>query len=261
VPRFSVNVSFTLTERPFLERFRQAAELGFRAVDIQFPYDEAPPEAVAAAVRDAGVEVVLLNLPAGDRAAGESGLAALPGREAEFRDGCAAALAYCRALGCRRVNVLAGIPAAGADPEACRVTLASNLAFAAEQCAAAGVTAMVEPINGRDVPGFFVQTAEAALEAIDRAGHPNLRLQLDLYHCQVMGDDPIATLERHLPRIAHVQFADAPGRHEPGTGEIDFPLVFAAIDATGYDGWVGAEYRPSGRIEDSLAWFRPWQAG
>jgi hydroxypyruvate isomerase len=157
------------------------------------------------------------------------------------------------------VNVLAGAPPAGTGAAECRETLARNLAFAAERCAAEGVTVMTEPINGRDAPGFFLQTTEAALDAMDRAGHPNLKLQLDLYHRQVMQGDLIGALERHLPRIAHIQFADTPGRHEPGTGEIRFERVFAALDAMGYDGWVGAEYRPSGRLEDSLAWFRPWR--
>ncbi len=257
MPRFSINVSFMLHEHVFLDRFAAAADLGFAGVDIQFPYDH-PPETVAQRARAAGVEVVLINLPAGDLAAGELGIAALPGREAEFRAGIDRALAYCRALGAARVNVLAGRVPEGTEPAACRAVLIDNLRLAAEAFAREDVTVMVEPANGRDNPGFLLQTTEDALEAIDRAGAENLKLQFDLYHRQVMQGDLIPALERHLPRIAHVQFADTPGRHEPGTGEINFAAVFAALDALGYGGWVGAEYRPTGTTAGSLDWFAPW---
>jgi hydroxypyruvate isomerase len=259
MPRFSINVSFMLQEHAFLDRFAAAADLGFAAVDIQFPYDH-PPEAVARRARAAGVEVVLINLPAGDLAAGEIGIAALPGREAAFRAGIEQALAYCRALGSRRVNVLAGRLPDGVSPATCRAVLTGNLRLAAEAFAREDVTVMVEPVNGVDAPGFLVQTAEDALDVIDRAGGANLALQFDLYHHQVMQGDPIPALERHLTRIAHVQFADAPGRHEPGTGEIDFARAFAAVDDLGYSGWVGAEYRPTGTTAESLGWFAPWRA-
>ena len=257
MPRFSINVSFMLHEHAFLDRFAAAADLGFAGVDIQFPYDH-PPEAIAQRARAAGLEVVLINLPAGDVAAGELGIAALPGREAEFRAGIDRALDYCRALGAARVNVLAGRVPEDADPAACRAVLIDNLRLAAEAFAREDITVMVEPANGRDNPGFLIQTTEDALEAIDRAGAGNLRLQFDLYHRQVMQGDLIPALERHLPRIAHVQFADTPGRHEPGTGEINFAAVFAALDTLGYSGWVGAEYRPTGTTAESLAWFAPW---
>lgn len=260
MPRFSINVSFMLHEHAFLDRFAAAADLGFAAVDIQFPYDH-PPEAVARRARAAGVDVVLINLPAGDRAAGEIGIAALPGREAEFRAGIETARAYCRALGNRRVNVLAGRVPDGVAPDACRAVLAENLRRAAEAFARDDVTVMVEPINGIDAPGFLIQTAEDALAAIDRAGAAGLALQLDLYHHRMMGGDPVPALERHLARISHVQFADAPGRHEPGTGDIDFARAFAALDGLAYAGWVGAEYRPSGTTADSLGWFAPWRPG
>jgi hydroxypyruvate isomerase len=259
MPRFSINVSFMLHEHAFLDRFAAAADLGFAAVDIQFPYDH-PPEAVARRARAAGLEVVLINLPAGDRAAGELGIAALPGREAEFRAGIERARAYCRALGAGRVNVLAGRLPAGGDPAACRAVLTDNLRLAAEAFAREDITVMVEPANGRDNPGCLLQTTEAALEAIELAGAGNLRLQFDLYHRQVMQGDLIPALERHLPRIAHVQFADTPGRHEPGSGEINFPKVFAALDTLGYQGWVGAEYRPTGTTAESLGWLAPWRS-
>jgi hydroxypyruvate isomerase len=255
MPRFSINVSMMLEDRPFLERFAAAAELGFAAVDIQFPYHHSAA-AVAARTRAAGLEVVLINLPAGDLMAGELGIAGLPGREGEFRAGLDRALAYCRALDCRKVNVLAGRVPAGASRETCREVLAGNLARAAEFFGRQGIAVMVEAINGRDAPGFLVQTTEAALEAIARAGGENLWLQFDLYHRQVMQGDLIPALERHMDQIAHIQFADTPGRHEPGSGEINFDRVFAAIDRLGYQGWTGAEYHAHGDIRDSLAWFQ-----
>lgn len=258
MPRFSINVSFMLTEHAFLDRFAAAADLGFTGVDVQFPYDHAPDE-VAARARSAGVAAVLLNLPAGDRAAGELGIAALPGREAEFRTGVGQALPYCRALGCRRVNVLAGLRPPGETVERCRAVMVENLAYAAEIFGREGVTVMVEPANGRDNPGFLIQTTEDALGVMDAAGQANLMLQFDLYHRQITQGDLIPALERFLPRIAHIQFADTPGRHEPGSGEINFARVFAAIDDLHYDGWVGAEYLPRGATGDSLAWFGPWR--
>lgn len=258
MPRFSINVSMMLGEYAFLDRFAAAADLGFAAVDIQFPYDH-PAEDVARRIEAAGVEVVLHNLPAGDRAAGDLGIAAVPGRQEEFRQGVDTALTYSRALGNRRVNVLAGRPPEGESPDRCRDVLAENLAYAAERFAREDVTVMAEPVNGRDAPGFLLQTTESALSAFEAAARPNLMLQFDLYHRQVMQGDLIPALERFLPRIAHIQFADTPGRHEPGTGEINFERVFTAIDELGYTGWVGAEYLPSGATADSLDWFAPWR--
>lgn len=254
MPRFSINVSFMLHEYAFLDRFQAAAGLGFAAVDIQLPYEH-KPEAIAARARAAGVQVVLHNLSMGDRAAGEIGIAGLPGREEEFRAGVAQALDYTRALGNRRVNVLAGVVPPGEAAERCRAVMVENLTFAAEAFAREGVTVMVEPANGVDIPGFLLQTTEDALAVIETAGQENLALQFDLYHRQVVQGELIPALETYLPRIAHIQFADAPGRHEPGTGKIDFDGVFAAIDALGYDGWVGAEYIPTATTAESLDWF------
>ena len=254
MPRFSINVSFMLHEYAFLDRFQAAADLGFAAIDIQLPYEH-EPEAIAARARAAGVQVVLHNLSMGDRAAGEIGIAGLPGRREEFRAGVAQALDYTRALGNRRVNVLAGVVPPGEAAERCRAVMVENLTFAAEAFAREGVTVMVEPANGVDIPGFLLQTTEDTLAVIETAGQENLALQFDLYHRQVMQGELIPALETYLPRIAHIQFADAPGRHEPGTGEIDFDGVFAAIDALGYDGWVGAEYIPTATTAESLDWF------
>jgi hydroxypyruvate isomerase len=258
MPRFSINVSIMLHEYAFLDRFAAAADLGFAGVDIQFPYDHGPEE-VAARARAAGVEPVLLNLPAGDRAAGELGIAGLPGRETEFRAGVGQALRYCLALDCRRVNALAGLQPSGESVERCRAVMVENLAYAAEFFRREGITVMVEPANGRDNPGFLIQATEDALSVMDAAGQANLMLQFDLYHRQITQGDLIPALERFLPRIAHIQFADTPGRHEPGSGEINFPRVFEAIDALGYGDWVGAEYLPRGPTGESLAWFAPWR--
>ncbi len=259
MPRFSINVSFMLHEHSFLDRFSAAADLGFSAVDIQFPYDH-PPESIAKRARAAGVEVVLVNLPAGDRATGEMGIAALPERRTAFRDGITQAIAYCRALGNRRVNVLAGCVPEGVSKAACATVLVENLRRCADIFAREDITVMLEPINGHDAPGFLVQTAEDACALLDRAGHENLALQFDLYHCKVMRGDPLPALKHHLSRIAHVQFADAPGRHEPGTGEIDLARAFATLDDLGYAGWVGAEYLPTGTTAESLGWYDPWRA-
>ncbi len=270
MPRFSINVTMMLNEYAFLDRFAAAADLGFTAVDIQFPYEH-PAKAVAERARAAGVEVVLINTPAsnlggGDPEAEEVGLAGLPGREEDFRAALERTLEYSLALGNKRVHVMAGRRPEVADPALCRTTLTRNLALAAEVLGADGITAMLEPINGRDVPGFLVQTTEAAAEVIEAAGGKpgagpgsgpgNPALLFDLYHRQVMQGDLIPALERHLPAIAHIQFADTPGRHEPGSGEINYARVFQAIDDLGYDGWVGAEYLPQGTTAESLGWFR-----
>lgn len=254
MPRFSINVSMMLNEVPFLDRFAAAAELGFKAVDIQLPYDF-PAAEVAARVRAAGVEVVLINVP---MAEGDSrvGYASDPAQKAKFRDAVAKAREYTVAIGNTRINVLATRPPEGIARERAVATFTENLAFAATAFAEDRVQAMVEFINGRDVPGFLVQTPEQALEAIDAAGHPNLALQFDLYHRQVMQGNVIEGVRAHLPRIAHIQFADNPGRHEPGTGELNYGPIFAAIDAMGYTGWVGAEYRPTKATGETLAWMR-----
>ncbi len=259
MPRFSANISTLFTEHALVDRFAAAREAGFRAVEVQFPYDFELDKLVRA--RDeAGVAVVLINLPGGDWDAGDRGLAALPDRVENFRASVPLARLYAEALGCRRVNALAGIPDSGQEPEACHAALADNLQFAAAEMDLAGIRVVVEAINRTDVPGFFLGTSAEALAAIGRAGHPNLALQYDAYHMTVIGEDIVATVERLVDRIGHVQIADAPGRHEPGSGTIDFPAFFAALDRSGYQGWVGAEYLPSGHSADSLAWFESLRA-
>jgi hydroxypyruvate isomerase len=253
MPHFSANLSMLFAELPTLERPAAARAAGFGVVEIQFPYEQPATDWVTAKAQ-AGVEVLLINSPPGDFAAGERGLAALPGREADFRACIAQARDYVAALKVKRVHVMSGITPAAAEPERCAATLAANLDHAAATLAEVGAIAQVEALNSRDVPGYHLTSTAAALAAIDAAGHPNLAIQYDLYHMQIMEGDLIRTMAANLSRIGHIQFADNPGRHEPGTGEINFPQVFAAIDAMGYAGYVGAEYTPSMRTEDTLGW-------
>lgn len=255
MPRFSINVSMMLAEYEFPDRFQAAADLGFRGVDIQFPYAW-PVDELVRRVQAAGVEVVLLNLPAGDLTAGGDGLACVPGREAAFTDAIGQARRYAAELGAKRVNVLAGCLPAGVDPALARATLVDNLRRAADAFAADGVTVMMEPCNAYDVPRYLVNRTDDALAILDEAARPNLALQFDFYHRQMTEGRLLDGFRAALPRIAHVQFADVPGRHEPGTGEIDHAAIFAAIDASGYAGWVGAEYRPSRRTADTLGWMQ-----
>lgn len=243
---------------PLIRRFEAARAAGFRAVEIQFPYD-APAAELDAARRDAGVDVALINVPVGDFTAGGPGLAAMPGREDDFRAALDQAMEYAAVLKPRCMNVLAGAPPADMPRERCTETLVRNLQHAASTMAGAGIVATVEAINTRDRPGFFLASTADALAVIDWAAHPNLTLQYDLYHMQIVEGDLAATLEHHIGRIGHIQFADVPGRHEPGTGEINFDFLFGTIDALDYEGWVGAEYVPSMATEETLGWFQPYR--
>ena len=251
--RFAANLSMLFTEAPFLDRFALAAHAGFAAVECQFPY-EAPAAEIRARLDDLGLEMVLHNLPAGDWAAGDRGLACLPHRVDEFRAGVPRAIAYARALGVTRVNCLAGIAPPGADADTLYRTLVDNLRFAAHAFAAEGLQLLVEPINTFDIPGFLVSRTAQAVALLDEVGAPNAFVQYDAYHAQRMEGELAGTLARFLPRIAHVQVADNPGRHEPGTGEIRFAFLFAELGRLGYDGWIGCEYRPAGGTEAGLGW-------
>jgi hydroxypyruvate isomerase len=242
---------FTAVEFP--ARFGRAAAAGFTAVEFMFPYAWAR-EVLADRLAHHRLKVVLHNLPAGDWDAGERGIACLPGREGEFQDGVGQAIEYATALGCRRLNCLAGIAPAGLGPELWRATLVANLQFAAAATERAGIQLLVEPLNNRDVPGFCLTGTRGALDLIAAVDHPNLALQYDVYHMQRMEGDLISTLQAHIGKIGHVQIADNPGRHEPGTGEINFTNLFAAIDAAGYTGWIGCEYHPRGGTEAGLGW-------
>ena len=255
MPRFAANLSMLFTEVPFLERFAKAREAGFDGVEYLFPYDW-PAEQLAGELAANDLTQVLFNLPPGDWAGGERGIACLPGREEEFRAGVEQAIAYAHALGCRQVNCLAGLQPDGLNGLIARETLVANVRYAAARLAEEGITLCLEAINSKvDMPGFLLDTSDKVMEVIEEVGADNVRLQYDLYHMQIMEGDLLRTVARLLPWIGHIQFADNPGRHEPGTGEIHFARVFAELDRLGYDGWMSAEYRPSTNTEASLGWF------
>lgn len=257
MPRFSANISMLFGEVEFPERFEAAARAAFEAVEIQFPYAWDRNRLAQIAAR-AGVEVVLINMPAGDPGKGDRGIACLPSRVEEFREGVAKAIEYAKALGCKQMNCLAGVSPPNTDDSILRRTYVTNLHYAARELAQAGLTLLVEPISTHAVPGFHLNRSADAFAVVDEVGADNLKVQYDLYHMRIMGDDLAATLESNLARIGHIQFADVPGRHEPGTGEIDFPPLFGLLDRLAYRGWVGAEYSPSGRTGDSLAWAKEY---
>ena len=257
MPKFSANISMLFGETEFPGRFDAAARAGFKAVEIQFPYawDQ---QVLAQAAKRAGVEVVLINIPAGDSQRGDRGIACLPERAGEFRDGVGTAIAYARALGCRQMNCLAGIAPPGADRAALAKTYAANLRYASQELARAGMTLLIEPISTLAVPGFFLCRSAEAFALVDEVAADNVKVQYDLYHMRVMGDDLAATVASHLACIGHMQFADVPGRHEPGTGEIDFPKLFELVDKLGYRGWIGAEYAPTKTTAETLAWAKEY---
>ena len=254
MPKLAANLTLLFPQLDFLDRFAAAARAGFRGVEYQFPYAW-PQQAVAERARAAGVEVVLHNLPAGDAAKGDRGIACLPQRVTEFREGVERAIGYAKAAGCARLNCLAGIAPSGAKQFD---ALVENLRYAAARLAAAGMALMLEPINTRTVPGFFLANTRQGLEALDAAGADNAFLQYDIFHMQVMEGDLARTIERLLPRIGHLQLADVPGRHEPGTGEINFGFLLQHIDRIGYGGWIGCEYNPLGDTSEGLAWAKPY---
>lgn len=252
-PKFAANLTLLFTDLPFLERIGAAASAGFEAVECQLPYDH-PIDHINHALRGAGVGLVLHNVPAGDWGAGERGIACHPGRVDEFRAGVGRAVHYATKLRCPNLNVLAGITPEGVSASEARETFVGNLAYAAGVTADADLTLLIEPINGLDVPGFFLRRADEAVAIIEDVGASNLRLQLDLYHTAREGDGLVETIERVGPHIGHVQIADNPGRHEPGTGGLDFAAAFAALDRAGYAGWVGCEYNPLGATAEGLGW-------
>jgi hydroxypyruvate isomerase len=257
MPKFSANLSFLYAELPFLDRFGAAAKDGFPAVEYVSPYEHAP-EAVAKALADYGLAQALFNLPPGDWAGGERGIGCLPGRVDEFRASVDTAIRYGKALGCPKINCLAGIAPAGADPVELGATLVANLKYAAPRLAEAGIQLLLEPINLRDIPGFFVSTTHHAERILAAVGSDNLFIQYDIYHTQVMQGDLIPTYDRLRDRIAHIQIADNPGRGEPGTGEINYAFVLPELDRLGYDGYVGCEYKPQAGTSAGLGWMKPY---
>ncbi|MBR0663424.1 hydroxypyruvate isomerase family protein [Roseomonas hellenica] len=258
MPRFAANLSMMFNELPFLDRFAAARQAGFEAVEFLFPYEH-PAAEIAVRLKDHGLAQVLFNAPPGDWGRGERGIAALPGRQAEFRDAIHRALDYAAALSCPRLHVMAGLAPQGVARDTLTGTYAANLAWAAEECAKAGVKPVIEPINHRDIPGFFLNTTDQAAAIINAIGPERLGMQFDLYHCQITEGDVVKRVEKHLPLIAHMQVADNPGRNEPGTGEVNWPFVFRTIDALGFRGWIGCEYRPAGDTVAGLGWFAPYK--
>lgn len=257
MPKFSANLSFLYADLPFLQRFEAAAKDGFPAVEYVGPYDETV-EDVAAALKDNGLTQALFNLPAGDWGAGERGIGCLPDRVEEFRKGVDTALKYAAALGCKKINCLAGIAPKGQDRTELEEVLIGNLGYAAPRLADAGIKLLLEPINLRDIPGFFVSHTDHGERILDAVGLDNVYLQYDIYHTQIMQGDLIPTYERLKDRIAHVQIADNPGRNEPGTGEINYGFVLSELDRLGYDGFVGCEYKPRAGTSEGLSWMKPY---
>ncbi len=272
MPQFAANLNWLYTELPFAERLAAAARDGFKAVELLSPYS-CPAAELKALLTASGLQLVLINTPPGgtDAASIDAawasktswGTACLPGREAEFNAGLALALDYAQQLNCPRIHVMAGVRPEGVALAAAQATYVSNLRHAAAQAAAAGVDALIEPINTRDIPGYFLNRQDQAHAILDEIGAANLKVQMDFYHCQIMEGDLATKLRRYVPtgRIGHIQIAGMPGRNEPDTGEIYYPYLFALLDELGYDGWVGCEYRPvrgavAGATEAGLGWMR-----
>ena len=260
MPKFSANLSLLFGDAEFLDRFDRAASAGFRAVEFHFPYAYDKNELAERGGR-AGVEVVLFNLTSGDWGKGERGIACIPARVSEFRDGVGRTIEYAKALGCTRVNCLSGIAPARLASEALRGTFVSNLRYAAGELEREGITLLIEPVNTRSVPGSYLRNSAQALAIMDEVRSPNLKLQYDVFHMQIMEGDLARTIETHLARIGHLQIADVPDRHEPGTGEINYPFLFDWIDRIGFQGWIGCEYVPAARTEDGLGWLKPYLQG
>jgi len=255
--RFNANLTMMFNEVDFPGRFARAARAGFKAVECLFPY-EWDKERLAEELDKHGLKQVLFNLPAGNWQGGERGTACLPQRTGEFQEGVGLAIEYAKALRCPRLNCLIGLTPKEVPAEKVRRTVVANIRFAAIALEKAGIRLLVEPVNTQDIPGFYLAHTLGALRLLKEVNHPNLWIQYDIYHMQVMEGNLTKTIRDNLAHIAHIQLADNPGRHEPGTGEINFPNLFRAIDEAGYDGWIGCEYRPSGVTEDGLGWVRPY---
>lgn len=257
MPKFAANLSMMFTEVPFLDRFSTAAEAGFRGVEYLFPYDH-PVGLLEQQLSLHRLENVLFNMPAGDWAAGERGIGCIPGREEEFRAGVALAIDYARRLKTRRLHAMAGLEPKDADPATLRSTYIENLRYAAAKCAEQEITLLVEAINTHDIPGFYLSLQADAQGICAAVGYPNVKMQMDCYHMQIMEGNLATRLRDYAPYLGHVQIAGVPGRHEPDNGEINYSYLFQVFDEIGYDGWVGCEYRPAGHTVNGLASLRPW---
>ncbi len=259
MPQFAANLTLMYGEVPFLDRFAAAAADGFRAVEYLFPYDFAP-QALAAQLQAHGLTQALFNLPPGDWAAGERGMACHPGREAEFADSVQLALRYALATGCKRLHAMAGLAPEGVDAATRQRTYVANLQHAARVLAPHGICLMIEPINTRDMPGYHLNWQQQAHDTVAQVGEANVQVQMDFYHCQIMEGDLTRRLERHWAGIGHIQIASVPDRHEPDGGEVHYPHLFHRLDEWGYTGYVGCEYRPRKGTSAGLGWLQPWLA-
>ena len=257
MPKLAANLSTLFKEMAFPDRFSAAAACGFRAVEYQYPYDW-PAEELAERARKAGVEVVLHNMPRGDAERGEHGTACLPGREQRFREDLEQAIEYARAAGCQRLHCMAGVSPPGFERKAIHDVYVANLKFAAERLRREGMQLLIEPLSSRTVAGCFLTGSAQAVQVLDEVAAGNAFLQYDLFHMQIMEGNLAETLERLLPRIGHIQLADVPGRHEPGTGEINFDFLLRHVDRIGYSGWIGCEYNPLGDTLEGLKWAKPY---
>ena len=253
MPKFAANLTMLYNEVDFMDRFKAAADDGFKGVEYLFPYAY-PAADLAAKLKEFGLTQVLHNLPAGDWAAGERGIAVDPSRVEEFKKGVDTAIEYAKVLGTERINCLAGKVPAGVTKEQAHATFVSNLKYAADKLKAAGIPLLIEPINTFDIPGFFLNYTAQAAAIIDEVGSENLFIQYDIYHAQRMEGELANTFKKYQSRIAHVQLADNPGRNEPGTGEINYAFMFKFIDEAGFDGWIGCEYKPAGNTSAGLGW-------
>ncbi len=253
MPKFAANLTMLFTEHPFLDRFDHAAKAGFKAVEFLFPYAFNPGE-IKRRLDANGLQLVLHNLPAGNWDAGERGIACHPDRIGEFREGVEKAMGYAQVLGVRQLNCLVGKAPAGVADDVLRQTVVDNLRYAADGLKKAGLRLLIEPINTFDIPGFYLNRTVQAAGILVEVGADNAFIQYDIYHAQRMEGELAATMEKYLPRIGHIQLADNPGRNEPGTGEINYPFLFAHLDRIGYDGWIGCEYKPATTTEAGLGW-------
>jgi len=258
MPKFCANLTMLFTEVDFLDRFEKAAKAGFKGVEYLFPYAW-KKEQLVEKLGAFGLTQALHNLPAGDWNKGERGIACLPGRETEFQEGVGKAIEYAKALKCPQVNCLAGLTPGGVPADKLRQTLVANLRFAAAAFEKEGIRLLVEALNDKDVPGFYLVRTADVLALIKEVGHANVYVQYDVYHMQIMEGNLTKTIQANLDKIVHIQIADNPGRNEPGTGEINYPNLFKSIDAAGYKGWIGCEYKPAGKTEDGLGWIQPFR--
>lgn len=255
--RFAANLTMMFTEYPFIQRFEKAAKAGFEAVEFLFPY-EYKPEVIAAELTKYNLVQALFNMPPGNWDGGERGMAAIPGREQEFRDNVDIALKYALALKCKKLHAMSGI-ITGLDRQACKKTFVENFRYAAQKLAEHDIMLLVEPINNRDMPDYFIAYQKEAMALVDEVGMPNMAVQLDLYHAQIMSGDLTKLIEYMSKKIGHVQIASVPARHEPDEGELNYSHLYSVLDAVGYKGWIGCEYNPRAQTEDGLSWFASYR--